>query len=214
MNIIKIFKYIKTNGISITIKECWKRLINKVFSLLLILGRTDINIDYSSSIKGLSNIKIGKNLYAGKNLWLEAIVRHGDKEYKPLIVIKDNVAINDFVHIGATNYIEIGNNVLMASKIYISDHNHGTYVGDEQSNPSIPPNQRIVNNDQKVIIGDNVWIGEMVSILPGVTIGEGSVIGAGSVVTHDISKYSIAVGNPAKVIKQYNFDINKWTMVK
>lgn len=51
------------------------------------------------------------------------------------------------------------------------------------------------------IIGDYVWIGAGCNILPGVSIGEGSIIGAGSVVTKDIPAYSIAVGNPCKVIK-------------
>ncbi|MBL4677498.1 MAG: hypothetical protein JKY70_15040 [Mucilaginibacter sp.] len=61
-----------------------------------------------------------------------------------------------------------------------------------------------------VIIEDNVWIGETVSVLPGVTIGKGSIIGASAVVTKNIPPYSIAVGNPAKVIKTYNFESNSW----
>ena len=52
------------------------------------------------------------------------------------------------------------------------------------------------------MIGDNCWIGENVIVLPGVHIGDGSIIGAGAVVTHDIPNYSLAVGNPAKVIKK------------
>ena len=53
-----------------------------------------------------------------------------------------------------------------------------------------------------VTIGNNVWIGDNVIILSSVSIGDGAVIGAGSVVTKDIQPYSIAVGNPAKVIKK------------
>lgn len=53
-----------------------------------------------------------------------------------------------------------------------------------------------------VTIGDNVWIGGSVTILPGVTIGSNVTIGAGSVVVCDIPDNSVAVGNPAKVIKQ------------
>jgi maltose O-acetyltransferase len=52
-----------------------------------------------------------------------------------------------------------------------------------------------------VTIGADVWVGMGVSILPGVTIGEGAVIGAGSVVVRDIEPYGIAVGNPAKVVR-------------
>lgn len=52
-----------------------------------------------------------------------------------------------------------------------------------------------------IVIEEDVWIGSNSVILSGVTIGMGSVIGAGSIVTKDIPRYSIAVGNPAKVIK-------------
>jgi len=55
---------------------------------------------------------------------------------------------------------------------------------------------------EKIAIGEDVWIGSNVVILPGVQIGRGSVIGAGSVVTSNIPEYSIAVGNPCKVVKK------------
>ncbi len=57
-------------------------------------------------------------------------------------------------------------------------------------------------------IGDYVWIGTRAIILPGVTIGEGAVIGAGSIVTRDIAPWKIAVGNPAKEIKDRNRDVS------
>ncbi|MDE6407021.1 MAG: hypothetical protein K2K48_06295 [Anaeroplasmataceae bacterium] len=56
--------------------------------------------------------------------------------------------------------------------------------------------------DKPVIIGDKTWLGANVTVLPGVTIGEGAVIGAGSVVTKDIPPYTVAVGNPCKVVKE------------
>ncbi|HEX7757448.1 MAG TPA: DapH/DapD/GlmU-related protein, partial [Niabella sp.] len=55
---------------------------------------------------------------------------------------------------------------------------------------------------QPVTIGNNVWVGGNATILPGVTIGDNCVIGAGSVVTKDIPANSLAVGNPARVIRQ------------
>ena len=57
------------------------------------------------------------------------------------------------------------------------------------------------------------WVGEKVIIMPGVTIGDRSIIGAGAIVTRDIPPYSIAVGNPAKVIKRYNFKTHSWEKV-
>ncbi len=66
---------------------------------------------------------------------------------------------------------------------------------------AIPPIKRQLYSKGPVRICRNVWLGEKVTILPNVTVGEGSVIGANSVVTHDIPPYSIAVGNPARVIR-------------
>ena len=76
----------------------------------------------------------------------------------------------------------------------------------------------------EIILGDNlhitrnfvlqcanrIEIGNNVIILGGVQIGEKAIVGAGSVVTHSIPSYSIAVGNPARVIKKYDFDMNEW----
>jgi maltose O-acetyltransferase len=52
-----------------------------------------------------------------------------------------------------------------------------------------------------IVIGDNVWIGGGAIVLPGVTIGDHAVIGAGAVVTRDVPPRSVAVGNPARVVK-------------
>ena len=61
-----------------------------------------------------------------------------------------------------------------------------------------------------VFIGEGSWIGEKVCILSGVSIGKKCIIGAGSVVTKSIPSYSIAAGNPAKVLKVYNFESKRW----
>ena len=68
---------------------------------------------------------------------------------------------------------------------------------------STDPTERNTRREwaRPVTIGHNVWIGGSVTILPGVTIGDNVTIGAGSVVVHDIPANTVAVGNPAKVIK-------------
>lgn len=66
-----------------------------------------------------------------------------------------------------------------------------------------PKNIRVIKTGE-IHIKKNAWIGARVSILPGVTIGENSIIGTGAVVTKDIPDNCIAVGTPAKVIKQLN----------
>jgi acetyltransferase-like isoleucine patch superfamily enzyme len=65
----------------------------------------------------------------------------------------------------------------------------------------------------RVVIGKNVWIGANSVILPGVKIGDNSVIGAGSTIIEDVPAYSVAAGNPAKIIKQYDFESKQWKRV-
>ncbi len=124
-----------------------------------------------------------------------------------------NVELNDFVHIGALKSIVIGDNVMIASRVFITDHDHGVYdASKDASLPEQTPFNR-VEISKPVIIGNNVWIGEGVSILAGVSIGASSVIGAGSVVTRDIPAKCLAVGNPARVIRQWNEVDRIWERV-
>ena len=118
-----------------------------------------------------------------------------------------------FVHIAATKKVEIGNNVLIASKVFISDICHGDYTDKCPSSPEIPPVDRPLSA-KPVVIHDNVWIGELVSILPGVEIGKGSIVGANSVVTKSIPAYCMVAGNPAKIIKRYDFEKKMWVKIK
>lgn len=168
-------------------------------------------IRFPFRVRGKQYIKIGKGFTTGFNCRIDALNINNLGE-KYLIEIGENVEINDEVHIGATEKIIIEDNVLIASKVYISDHNHGSYKGDEQDSPmSIPKGRKIYSSP--IRIEKNVWIGELCCILQGVTIGEGSIIGAMSVVTKDIPPYTIAVGSPAKLIKRYNFENKKWDKI-
>ena len=160
-------------------------------------------------IRGRSRIIWGRGFTTGVGLRMDAAI---ESEKKCLIIGK-NVQLNDYVHIGAIQEVRIGNNVLIASKVFISDHDHGRYgSGNIHDSPDIPPALRPLRAEP-VIIEDNVWIGELVSILPGVTIGYGSVVGAGSVVTKNVPPRCIVVGNPAKVIRMFDASINTWKQV-
>lgn len=120
-----------------------------------------------------------------------------------------NIRLSNNVHIGCIKSVSIGDDVLIASNVYISDHSHGVYKNKSQSNPLVPPNLRPLSSSE-VRIGDRCWLGENVCVLQGVTIGSGSVIGAGAVVTSDIPENSIAFGVPARVAKRWNAENLEW----
>ncbi len=168
-------------------------------------------IRFPIDIRGKRFISIKSGFTTGRGCRLEAYPT--DKKSIVLIFGK-NIQMNDYVHITAMKRVFIGNNVLIASKVYISDCSHGSYCGDEfDSSPLSIPRDREYKVTQ-VTIEDNVWIGEFVSILPGVTIGTGSIIGANSVVNKSIPPYCMAVGSPAKIIKNFNFETNRWERIK
>ena len=116
------------------------------------------------------------------------------------------VTLGDYSGIGMrarlVGPISIGNYVMMAPDVLIITVNH------EFSDTETPMMFQGMADYEPVTIEDDVWIGERVIILPGVHIGKGSIIGAGAVVAKDIPPYSIAVGNPARVIRSRKPDEN------
>lgn len=130
---------------------------------------------------------------------LRAFSSYGEQHFHPIISIGENVHIETDCHISAIEAVYIGDNVLIGSFVYISDHRHGVYSNNDIETAPI---KRNLSSKGCIKIEDNVWIGEKVIILPGVTVGKYSIIGAGSIVTKDIPPYCIAAGNPAKIIKQ------------
>jgi len=162
-------------------------------------------------IRGRRWIALGPNFTCGRGLRMDAF---GDSSTTgSLIHIGSDVAMNDYVHIGAVKSVTIGDRVLIASKVFISDHDHGSYgKGGIHSDPRTAPGERPLSASP-IVIEDDVWLGEFVSVLAGVRIGQGSIIGAMSTVIRDVPPYSIAVGSPAHVIKRFNFANAMWERV-
>lgn len=161
----------------------------------------DLRVQAPIVITGTKNITIGKSFAANKNLRLQAIISSGGINYSPQIIIGDNVTINRNCHITALKKITIGDNVLIASNVFISDHSHGRL---DFTDLDTPPALRELDSKGEIHIGNNVWIGQNVSILANVNIGDSAIIGANAVVTKDIPAHSVAVGNPARIIRNIN----------
>ncbi|MEQ1532703.1 MAG: DapH/DapD/GlmU-related protein [Sideroxydans sp.] len=160
--------------------------------------------------RGASLMRLGAGLTTGVGVRLDAF---SDHYKKVVLVIGDNVQINDYVHIAAIEEVSIGSGSLIASRVFISDHNHGQFHGNSiMDGPEMEPAKRPLSSNP-VRIGENVWIGEQVCILPGVMIGDGAVIGAGSVVTRDVPPACVVAGNPARVLRKFDVTTNEWKRV-
>ena len=151
-------------------------------------------IKYKCFISLKSEIRLAKNLRIGEKTRISSFVKI--KVINGFIRIGENCTINSFCFIDAEKGgVEIGDNVLIGPHVGIHGSNYNY-----ESRENLIINQGIVSRG--IRIEDDVWIGSHSTILDGVTIGKGAVIGAGAVVTKDIPPYSVAVGVPAKVIKE------------
>lgn len=92
--------------------------------------------------------------------------------------------------------IIIGENCMIAPRCVFMPYNHSF------ADTGRPMREQPLVSKGDIVLEDDVWLGVNVSIMDGVTIGQGSIIGAGSVVTHSIPPYSIAIGIPARVVRQ------------
>ena len=126
--------------------------------------------------------------HAGENLYIEPPF-HCD--YGSNIYCGNNVYFNVNCVVLDAATVTIGTNVLFGPgvQLYAATHPLGAEV------------RRTLELARPIAIGDDCWLGGNAIVCPGVTIGAGCVIGAGAVVTKDVPAYSLAVGNPARVVK-------------
>src|SRR6478735_2690780 len=138
-------------------------------------------------------IRIGSKVIIWKGSRIEAI--GSARGPTPKIEIGDDTVIHLGFHCGAAESVKIGRDVLIAGRVYITDHDH---VFDDPARPA-RWNESLVS--KPVVIEDGVWLGEGCVILKGVTVGRRSVVGAYAVVTKDVPPGAVVGGIPAKVIK-------------
>ncbi|MDX9763273.1 MAG: acyltransferase, partial [Desulfomonilia bacterium] len=116
----------------------------------------------------------------------------------------NHVSINSGTFINAHNYVEIGNGCLIGKNILISDTKHNF------QDPTKWVKSNEITLEGAVIIGEGCHLGFNTLIFPGVTIGKHVQISMNSVVTHDLPPYCVAGGSPARVLRAYDFEQEKW----
>lgn len=151
-------------------------------------------------------ISIGNNTLIKEDSTL--MVPYYNFNGNPRIIIGDNCDIGKRIFISAVNRVEIEDEVIIASNVHITDHNH------EYKKIGIPIRRQGVDSfENEVKIGFGTWIGNNVVVVGNVKIGRGCVIGANSLVNSDIPDYCVVAGQPAKIIKYLNINNGKWEKV-
>ena len=137
-------------------------------------------------------IAVGDGVLIGAGSWLMVPSRD---EAGPVIEIHDRVRMRG-ASISAVRSVVIEEAVGIAAGVYISDHSHGF------ERPGIPVRDQPLTEPRPVRIGRGAWLGQNVVVMPGVTIGAQAIVGANSVVTRDIPPRVVAVGAPARIIRE------------
>lgn len=161
-------------------------IVRNAYKNLVLFGNFSKRCSFGKRVKIEGKVSFDGHISFDDNVEVRNRTKYPSK-------IGDNVSINRNTVIRGN--FTIGNNVAIAPNCTIIGVNHSFDRLD------VPIRLQGVNTRGGVVIEDDVWIGANCVILDGVTIGSGSVIGAGSVVTKNIPAFSIAVGNPCKVIK-------------
>lgn len=138
--------------------------------------------------------------------WREYKTKKAIQKVNGSITIGKNFSATRNLTIQACNNVVIGDDVLIASNVFICDYNHGI----NELNGSYLDNELKVSS---VEIKNGVWIGQGSYILPGVTIGKNSIVAAGSVVTKSVPDNCIVAGNPAKIIKKFDSITKEWKRI-
>jgi acetyltransferase-like isoleucine patch superfamily enzyme len=149
-----------------------------------------------AALFGEGSICIGSGCLLGPYLTLSAGVSPLDVRDHPVVRIGDRCLIGKGTGIVGHQSVELGDDVWTGHHVYITDANHG------YEDPDVPIGRQFAPT-RPVRVGSASWIGHGSIVLGGVTIGQHVVVGAGSVVTDDLPDYSVAVGNPARVIRRY-----------
>lgn len=137
--------------------------------------------------------------FHGKNTYLQGPIQ---LDYGEFTKVGDNFYSNFNLTILDTCPVTIGDNVMLGPNVTLATPLH-PLLADQRNDHKLEDGSTIhYEYGAPITIGDNCWLASNVTVCPGVTIGNNCVIGAGSVVTHDIPDNSLAVGVPAKVIRQ------------
>lgn len=199
MGVVKIITSIKTN-----VKKLRWRFYSKRFGS--VTGY--VKMGKEITIQHPECLHFGKDIGVGNYTYFLPCTEFAGIKFTPKIIVGDGTWIGVRNSFASIDRIEIGKNVLFAGYVHITDHSHGYEDIDK------PIKRQKLITKGPVIIEDDCWLGFGCEILSGVHVGRHAIVAARAVVTHDVPPYSIVAGNPAKVIKAYDFETKQWEKAK
>lgn len=149
-------------------------------------------------------ISLGSGVTIGKDAWLNTV---GEISPELKIIIGDNCEIGSRVIFSARNQICIEDDVMVAAAALIQDHHHAF------DDPSLPISRQGVTPGGRIRIERGCWIGQGVAIVCNegeLVIGHNSVVGSNALVTRSFAPYSVIIGNPARLARQFNPTNGSW----
>jgi acetyltransferase-like isoleucine patch superfamily enzyme len=166
-----------------------------------------VSIHHSCEIRRCYShkIRIGDSVLLDREVWLNVPTISEDES--PILEIGSGANVGRRCVISAANHIRIEDHVLFAPGVFVTDHNH------EFSDPDLPISAQGINPGGRIVIERNCWLGYGSMVLGTkneVVIGRNSVVGAYSVVMESCPPNSVLVGNPAKVVKQFDRASGIW----
>ena len=189
------------------------RLANKLHSLWLAytypfpsIGK-DVSVHHSCELprSTAKYIRIGNDVIVGRGVWLN--IPNTSICKAPTIILEDGCRIGRRSVISAKNEIRIMENTILGPSVLLMDHNHAF------EDVNVPIARQMMTPGGTIRIEGGCWIGfgaAIVSSRDELVIGRGSVVGANSVVTRSVPAYSVAAGNPARIVKQYDPVSRHW----
>jgi acetyltransferase-like isoleucine patch superfamily enzyme len=191
------------------------RLLNKLHTMWLswtypfaFIGK-NIWFHYSSEIRRdfAPHIKIGNSVYIDRGAWFN--IPEPPESDEPIIILEDGCKVGREVQISAKNRVHLERNIALASHALIMDHNHA------YQDVTLPILHQGVTGGGTIRIEEGTWIGFGAAIVCSegeLVIGKHSVIGSNCVVTRSIPPYSIVMGNPARIVKQFDPSRETWEL--
>ena len=166
---------------------------------------TGSRVHRTAQILGRQNVRIGKNSCISERVWLN-VNNRGENEIA--------ISIGDNTFIGRDNFFSSGHAIRVGEYCLTTIGCRFISSSHIAETPWLPILSTGTTQDDTITIGPNCFFGAGATVLGNLEIGHGSVIGANSLVLTDLPAFSLAIGNPARVLKRYSFKRKSWIPVQ